>query len=124
MISRGWSGTVDRNGAMDFEQAVQYIRNGAPGHVLQIAKIHPCICSWDDLTELQRRLDYEYRVNAYSQDQNGESFRPDHRFAAYQKTEDGFRFFQSLDADVIRQTASILNLAWFSRTSDTHGSSI
>ena len=43
MISRGWSGTVDRNGAMDFEQAVQYIRNGAPGHVLQIAKIHPCI---------------------------------------------------------------------------------
>lgn len=113
MQSRGWVGMCGRDGRPDPYQAVQCIRNGAPSHMVQIAKVHPCICSWDELEGLQRQLDYEYHASEYAGARDGEAPRPDERFARYRRQGEEFDLFQSLDAGMILATADILRLAWF-----------
>ena len=113
MQSRGWVGMCGRDGQPDPYQAVQCIRNGAPSHMVQIAKVHPCICSWDELEGLQRQLDYEYHASEYAGARDGEAPRPDERFARYRRRGEEFDLFQSLDAGMILATADVLRLAWF-----------
>lgn len=42
------------------DQTVHYINNGVDRHTLQIAKMHPCICSWTDLKLLYSDLHFLY----------------------------------------------------------------
>lgn len=49
MVSRGWM-------PADIEEVVFAIENGNPRQQLYIAKLHPCICSYEDLKYLQNAL--------------------------------------------------------------------
>ena len=48
-LTRGWL-------PVNPVQVTQYITAGVKRHTLQIAKLHPCICSWKGLELLQEEL--------------------------------------------------------------------
>ena len=95
MLSMGWL-------PADKGQAVHYINNGVDRHTLQIAKMHPCICSWSDLELLYSELHYLYNgtVDVYGKPKINE------RYKAF-KSEDITKF-QKIDINNIIQTADIL----------------
>ena len=95
MLSMGWL-------PADIGQAVHYINNGVERHTLQIAKMHPCICSWSDLKLLYSELHFLYNGAA---DVYGKQ-KIDERFKAFQD-EDAEKF-QKIDINNIKQTADIL----------------
>ena len=76
--------------------------NGVSRHTLQIAKLHPCLCSWDDLIKL-----YDVLHQAYlgSEDAFGNYKRND-KFKNF--SEDNSNYFQQLNYDNIFQTADML----------------
>ena len=94
MLSRGWLPVQTGN-------VIQYMNAGVSSHSLQIAKLHPCICSWTALADLQCELHYQYYDNAVI----------NRRFEAYFSPDRTFTYFQYLDADSILNTASVLRLA-------------
>lgn len=113
MLSRGWLPTSD------FDQVIQYMKAGAARHSLQIAKLHPCICSWEDLKELQRVLDLAYCKRGETGkketiiERDGVGYVLDERFAAYRKRGEAFDYFTSMDFSNIEMTPALLRTAWF-----------
>lgn len=84
------------------QQVKYYMGNGVSRHTLQIAKLHPCLCSWDDLVKL-----YDILHQAYlgSEDAFGNYKRND-KFKNF--SEDDSNYFQQLNYDNIFQTADML----------------
>lgn len=103
LISRGWLGFSDS------DQAVQIIKAGAPKHMLQIARLHACICSWDDLKALHSSLDWAYR----NERTDGLRSVPDERFLKYYAPEQKYTYFQHLDDESILKTPQVLRTEWF-----------
>lgn len=79
-----------------------YMTNGVTRHSLQIAKLHPCLCSWDALKDLYQTLHKAYIGSGDDYDirKTNEKF---HRFS-----DDNDEFFQCPDKDNIFQTQDIL----------------
>lgn len=84
------------------QQVRYYMNNGVSRHTLQIAKLHPCLCSWDALIELYKVLHQAYLG---SEDDFGNR-RYNIKFAKF--ASDNFDYFQGLDFDNICQTADML----------------
>ena len=84
------------------DQTVHYINNGVDRHTLQIAKMHPCICSWTDLKLLYSDLHFLYNG---AEDVYGKAKINDH-YKAFQ--DDDLETFQKIDLNNIKQTADIL----------------
>lgn len=95
MLSRGWL-------PANPNQVYAYMNNGVSTHVLQIAKLHPCLCSWNDLKELYLTLHDAYvgRQDAYGK------YIHDARFEKFEDIDD--TFFQTLDDNSITMTGDIL----------------
>lgn len=102
LISRGWLGFSDS------DQVVQIIKAGAPKHMLQIARLHACICSWDDLKALQSSLDWAYR----NERTDGLHSLPDDSFSKYYDPKEKYTYFQHLDDESIRKTPQVLRTEW------------
>ena len=79
-----------------------YMNNDVSRHTLQIARLHPCLCSWDGLRELDYVLHQAY---IGSKDAYG-NYIHNEKFKAYKKKDD--KHFQKIDIDNIMQTADIL----------------
>lgn len=84
------------------EQVRYYMNNGVSRHTLQIARLHPCLCSWDSLIDLYELLHKAYigTKDAYDKYTHNDKFK---KFS-----EDDPEYFQRLDIDNIYQTADIL----------------
>lgn len=84
------------------EETKHYMNNGVTRHSLQIAKLHPCLCSWNDLVSLYTTLHKAYlgTEDNYGNQITNEVF---HNFSS-----DDEESFQGLDTDNIQQTADIL----------------
>ena len=95
MLSMGWL-------PADKGQTAHYINNGVDRHTLQIAKMHPCICSWSDLKELYSALHnlYNGAVDVYGKPKIDEKYKA---FAS-----EDIEKFQKIDINNIKQTADIL----------------
>lgn len=92
------------------------MKAGVTRHVLQIAKLHPCICSWDNLFLLQSSLSDACRHKADINDyfSSFEEILPhlDKRFLKYFSFEGEYSFFQQIDYSNIEQTGDILRTSW------------
>lgn len=127
-LTRGWL-------PVDGEQVVQYISAGVKRHSLQIAKLHPCICSWKNLQLLHKELSdaatrripekeyeglydikederigtYEDRIKAFE-----DAIKPnlDKKFADYFSPNEDYTKYQRIDNQNIKQTADILKKKW------------
>lgn len=113
MLSRGWLPTSD------VSQAVQIIKSGAPRHMLQIARLHPCICSWKELETLQRVLDWAYRSEESAVSPAQPPLHPDSRFQRYASTDGKYTYFYNLDTQNIAMTPEMLRAVWFEPNRDT-----
>lgn len=84
------------------EETIHYMKSGVTRHSLQIAKLHPCLCSWWDLISLYTTLHEAYLgvEDNYEKPIRNEKF---HNFSS-----DDDETFQKLDIDNISQTAEIL----------------
>lgn len=84
------------------EETKHYMNNGVTRHSLQIAKLHPCLCSWDDLIYLYSTLHKAYlgTEDSYGKQIRNEKF---HKFSS-----DDDQTFQGLDTDNIQQTGDML----------------
>ena len=104
MLSMGWL-------PADKGQVVHYINNGVDRHTLQIAKMHPCICSWADLKLLYSELHFLYNgaLDVYGKP------KIDERYKAFQNED--IETFQKIDINNIKQTADILKAKPFPRKS-------
>jgi len=91
------------------EETKHYMNNGVTRHSLQIAKLHPCLCSWDDLVSLYSSLHKAYLgvEDSYGNQIRNEKF---HNFSS-----DDDESFQGLDVDNIQQTGDILRARPLSR---------
>lgn len=121
-LTRGWL-------PAEPNQAVEYMNAGVPRHVLQIAKIHPCICSWEGLASLQSSFDLESRYKFSTVMQRNHDYSECYTYSkeSIQKIEksvfskyltaiDGdYTFFQNYDINNINGTSSILENAWQTR---------
>ena len=120
-LSRGWLPVNDE------KQVVQYMISGASRPSLQIAKLHPCICSWDDLFFLHKNLSDAATRNISSTDYNDfsalkeespqifkEKIEPylDKKFKPFFSADDDYTKFQRIDYKNIEQTADILENKW------------
>ena len=76
--------------------------NGVTRHSLEIAKLHPCLCSWNKLENVYRTLysAYRYPANAQNDDTVDDTFRK------YSGTE--MDYFQTIDEDNMKQTSDML----------------
>ena len=113
-LTRGWL-PVDDN-----QQVIQYMLAGVTRPSLQIAKLHPCICSWEDLESLYkalsdaalRKIDYQ-DLNNFKQT-SPEEFATrispylDKKFKMYFAPDENYTYFQNLDVQIIKHTADIL----------------
>lgn len=107
-LTRGWL-PVDGN------NVIQYIHAGVTKHALQIARLHPCICSWEQLERLQRVLDFECtrKVPLIAEDCPSDKEQLlDKKFKKYLAFENDFTYFQKIDYTNIEQTPDILNASW------------
>lgn len=109
-LTRGWL-------PVEPYRVVQFMSSGARRHVLQIAKLHPCLCSWDGLVDLQRELSlYAGRkVNQSARSFDSlEEIAPylDKKFISYYSLNEDYSLFRKIDYKNIEETDSIINTAW------------
>lgn len=110
-LTRGWL-PVDSN------RVIQFMSSGAKRHVLQIAKLHPCLCSWDDLIDLHRQLSVSaMRKISWSDYVKFNSFNEikpylDKTFLSYYSFDEDYSYFQEIDYKNIEQTDLIIKTAW------------
>jgi len=110
-LTRGWL-------PVDSSRVIQYISSGVNRHVLQIAKLHPCLCSWNDLIDLHRQLSVtamrKINWSDYKQFRSFDEIKPylDKRFIAYYSFEEDYSLFQQIDNKNIKQTDLIVKTAW------------
>lgn len=95
LLSTGWLPATP-------EQVRYYMNNGVSRHTLQIARLHPCLCSWDALVDLYELLHKAYigTKDAY------DNYTHNNKFTKF--AEDDPEYFQGLDIDNIYQTADML----------------
>lgn len=95
MLSMGWLPATET-------QTISYINHGVKRHSLQIAKLHPCICSWDDLKNLYRNLHWCYNgtIDDYGKPKINKLFET--------YSDETLEYFQKIDINNIIQTADIL----------------
>lgn len=98
MLSRGWL-------PVNPDQTSAYMNAGVNRHVLQIAKLHPCLVSWEDLKLLYSNLHSRYlgRMDSFGKRIYNE------RFLTY--AADDAAYFQRIDLNNIKQTGDILRAA-------------
>lgn len=110
-LTRGWL-PVDSN------RVIQFMNSGVKRHVLQIAKLHPCLCSWNDLIDLHRQLSVtamrKINWNDYENFNSREEIEPylDKKFSPYYSFEEIYTRFQEIDNTNIEQTDLIIKTAW------------
>ena len=107
-LTRGWL-------PVDPTAVIQYMCSGVSRHVLQIAKLHPCICSWDDLKVLHAALSHEaIGDNEYFSKLPKEELEPllNKKFAKYYSYDQDYSYFQTLNFENIERTADILTNKW------------
>ena len=110
-LTRGWL-------PVEPSQVLQYINSGVSRHTLQIAKLHPCICSWDGLKTLQQILSDEAKREIYTSKNvdtlSKEDLMPllNQKFAKYFSYEKDYSYFQKLNYENIEKTADILTNQW------------
>ena len=80
--------------------------------MLQIARLHACLCSWDNLKTLQQNLDWEYRKIKPNDADLAPPKNPDKRFESYYDPEEQYTHFHTLDTNNIKMTPEILCNAW------------
>ena len=110
-LTRGWL-------PVEPSQVLQYINSGVSRHTLQIAKLHPCICSWNDLKTLQEILSDEAKreictsknIDTLSKEELIPLLNP--KFAKYFSYEKDYSYFQKLNYENIEKTADILTNQW------------
>lgn len=85
------------------ELARYYMNQDVSRHTLQIARLHPCLCSWDDLVFVSIVLHDAYMG---PKDAYGEFNRHNDKFKNF--ADEDYDRFQKLDKDNILQTADIL----------------
>lgn len=120
-LTRGWL-PVDDN-----QQMIQYMIAGVTRHSLQIAKLHPCICSWKNLETLHkalsdaatRKIDYRDLKNfniikndSMMEFQTAISPYLDKKFKKFFAPDEDYSYFQRIDNQNIEQTAEILETKW------------
>ena len=95
LLSAGWMPASP-------EQVRAYMSLGVERHSLQIARLHPCLCSWKGLTDCYAYLHRTYlgRKDAYGNDQCDPKFQ--------QFSDPDYTYFQGIDAANILQTADLL----------------
>ena len=97
--SRGWL-------PANSDEVKYYMRNGVQRHTLQIARLHPCLCSWDSLKfDLYDTLHAAYMgpIDAYGKHYDSR------KNPIFEDFNDDNTHFQKIDEDNIRQTGDILN---------------
>ena len=103
-ISRGWL-------PLTAQQTIQCILAGSPRHTLQIARLHPCLCSWDDLEDLHQAF-----CRVHDQFSVGEGVNLTEKQAAvfrkFTRQREAGDNFQTLDYSNIRDTGKILRGQW------------
>lgn len=110
-LTRGWL-------PVEPSQVLQYINSGVSRHTLQIAKLHPCICSWNSLKTLQEILSDEAKreictsknIDTLSKEELIPLLNP--KFAKYFSYEKDYSYFQKLNYENIKKTADILTNQW------------
>lgn len=108
-LTRGWV-------PVDGKQVIQFMRAGVTRHVLQIAKMHPCICSWKNLTTLQQKLS-EACMHKIEPDDIFATFEEmlpylDKRFLKYFSFEKDYTFFEQINYSNIEEIGDILRALW------------
>lgn len=99
LLSRGWL-------PANSDEVKYYMRNGVQRHTLQIARLHPCLCSWDSLKfDLYDTLHAAYMgpIDAYGKHYDSR------KNPIFEDFNDDNTHFQKIDEDNIRQTGDILN---------------
>ena len=109
-LTRGWL-------PVNPSRVIQFMSSGVKRHVLQIAKLHPCLCSWDDLIDLQRQLSMtaSRKVDLGNEVfESREKIEPylDKKFSPYFSFEEIYTHFQKIDNTNIEQTDLIIETAW------------
>lgn len=110
-LTRGWM-------PVEPYQVIQFISAGAPRHVLQIAKLHPCLCSWKKLADLHRQLSLaamrKISWSDYKDFRSEEEIMPylDKKFRAYYSFKEDYTYFQQIDYKNIEETDLIIDTAW------------
>lgn len=97
LLSTGWLPAIP-------DQTRYYMNNGVTRHTLQIAQLHPCLCSWNDL-----KIDLYFALHAAykgQQDAYGNYKKPNNNFIKFK--DDDETYFQKFDIDNIKQTGDIL----------------
>lgn len=98
MLSMGWLPS-------DIKRTEHYIDQGVSRQNLQIARLHACLCSWDELQDLYRDLHWMYQGTP---DGYGH-YHPNPRYNRFKS--DNIATFQEIDLNNIRQTGDMLNAA-------------
>lgn len=113
-LTRGWLPATA-------EQVIQYMSSGVSKHTLQIAKLHPCICSWEALENLQKALSdkaestvpyYEYYGIGISESEKERYLHKKFKKYYSNAKEKNYTYFQKIDTLNIEQTASIVRMDW------------
>ena len=108
MISRGWQKASS-------DETIKFMKAGNPKRQLYIGLLHGCICSQEELIDLQKQLYNEYEFGLIG--------KYDKRFAGNDprliKTKDGktdkvFDKYFQFDIRSLDQTADIIRTSWFS----------
>ena len=120
-LTRGWLPVSDE------QQVIQYMKAGVTRHSLQIAKLHPCICSWKHLRSLHKMLndaathgisDEDYKnfcsIRSESPKEFEDKIKPylNKKFKEFFSPDDDYSKFQRIDNKNIEQTADILETKW------------
>lgn len=93
MLSMGWLPSSPG-------EATYYMNSGVKRHSLQIAKMHPCICSWKELQNLYNDFHFSYNgtTDAFGKPKINE------QFSDYE--ENDTTYFQNIDKSNIKQTGN------------------
>ena len=120
-LTRGWLPVNDN------QQVIQYMLSGASRPSLQIAKLHPCICSWNELLFLHKSLSDAATRNISSTDyedffalkeESTQTFKEAiesylvKKFKPFFSADEDYTRFQRIDYKNIEQTADILENKW------------
>lgn len=108
-LTRGWL-------PIDSNRVIQFMTSGVQRHVLQIAKLHPCLCSWDELIDLHRQLSRTAmrKIDYHEKFKSRDEIEPylDKKFGSYYSFEEVYTYFQEINNTNIKQTGSIIKTAW------------
>ena len=106
MLSMGWIPASP-------DEATYYMNSGVNRHSLQIAKMHPCLCSWKDLQSLYNSFHFSYNgtTNTFGKAIENKQFK--------NFKDDNPTYFQTIDTNNIKNTSNILRVKQISTDTAT-----